>query len=123
MSSTKASSSVLLSGAVKKGATKKRLSNRAAVTILLAVLILVPSMVGFVNKFVEFFNVSQESGAGLFAVAPMLNYILASLGFLCMLVWAAFNGMFHDIERPKFDMLENEALLNGGKPAMVKTTL
>lgn len=101
---------------------KKRLSQRAAVTILLAVLILVPSMIGFVNKFVEFFNVSQESGAGLFAVAPMLNYILASLGFLCMLVWAAFNGMFHDIERPKFAMLENENLLNGEPTRAVETT-
>lgn len=91
---------------------KNRLSQRAAVTIALAVMILVPSMIGFVNKFIEFFNVSQESGTGLFAVAPMLNYILASLGFLCLLLWAAFNGMFHDIERPKFAMLENEELLN-----------
>lgn len=100
--------------------SKKRLSQRAAVTILLAVLILIPSMFGFVNKFIEFFNVSQESGAGLFAVAPMLNYILASLGFLCLLVWAAFNGMFHDIERPKFDMLENEDLLNAESAAAAK---
>lgn len=91
---------------------KKRISSRSAVTILLAVMILIPSMFGFVNKFIEFFNVSRESGEGLFAVAPMLNYILASLGFLCMLVWAAANGMFHDIERPKFSMLENEKLLN-----------
>lgn len=108
--------------ATTKSRTKKRLSNRSAVTIILAVLILIPSMVGFINKFIEFFNVSQESGAGLFAVAPMLNYILASLGFLCMLVWAAFNGMFHDIERPKFDMLENESLLNGEKPTAVEPT-
>jgi hypothetical protein len=90
----------------------RRISHRAAVTITLAVLILVPSMVGFANKFIEFFNVSRESGDGLFAVAPMLNYVLASLGFLLLLIWAATNGMFHDIERPKYSMLENEELLN-----------
>lgn len=106
---------------MKTSMPKKRLSQRAAVTILLAVLILVPSMIGFVNKFIEFFNVTQESGAGLFAVAPMLNYILASLGFLCLLIWAAFNGMFHDIERPKFAMLENESLLNGESASAVET--
>lgn len=91
---------------------KKRLSARTAVTLLLAVMILIPSMFGFVNKFIEFFNVSQESGTGLFAVAPMLNYILASLGFLFMLFWAAANGMFHDVERPKHAMLEKENLLD-----------
>lgn len=91
---------------------KKRISSRAAITVVLAVLILIPSMMGFVNKFIEFFNVTQESGSGLFAVAPMLNYILASLGFLCLLIWATTNGMFHDIERPKFAMLENETLLD-----------
>jgi nitrogen fixation-related uncharacterized protein len=90
----------------------RRISHRAAVTITLAVLILIPSMIGFANKFIEFFNVSRESGDGLFAVAPMLNYVLASLGFLLLLIWAATNGMFHDIERPKYSMLENEELLN-----------
>ncbi len=97
---------------MKTQTPKKRFSNRSAVTIVLAVLILIPSMIGFVNKFIEFFNVSQEGGAGLFAVAPMLNYILASLGFLSLLIWATANGMFHDIERPKYAMLENEDLLN-----------
>jgi nitrogen fixation-related uncharacterized protein len=91
---------------------KKKFSARTAVTLLLAVLILIPSMFGFVNKFIEFFNVSQESGAGLFAVAPMMNYVLASMGFLLMLFWAAANGMFHDVERPKFAMLERERLLD-----------
>jgi hypothetical protein len=100
---------------------KRRLGHRATVTVILAVLILVPSMLGFATKFIEFFNVSQENGAGLFAVAPMLNYILASLGFLCLLMWAAFNGMFHDIERPKFAMLENERRLNGETTSSAET--
>jgi hypothetical protein len=29
-----------------------------------------------------------------------------------MLLWAAWNGMFRDVERPKIDFLENERLLD-----------
>jgi hypothetical protein len=41
-----------------------------------------------------------------------VNYLLASIGFLCMLIWAAANGMFRDIEQPKYRMLEVEEQLN-----------
>ena len=49
---------------------------------------------------------------GAFAVTPIVNYLLAGLGFLCMLGWAACNGMFHDIEQPKRTMLETEQQLD-----------
>ena len=42
----------------------------------------------------------------------MVNYMLASLGFLCMLIWATINGMFYDIEKPKEIMLEREQQLD-----------
>ena len=38
---------------------------------------------------------------GAFAISPILNYLLASLGFLCLFGWAAVDGMFRDIEQPK----------------------
>ena len=38
---------------------------------------------------------------GAFAITPMVNYLLASLGFLCLLLWATRNGMFRDIESAK----------------------
>ena len=85
---------------------------RTIVTLALAVLILVPSMLGFVAKFVEFVNTYRTETGGVFAITPMVNYLLASLGFLCLLAWAATNGMFHDIERPKHTMLEREAALD-----------
>ncbi len=81
-------------------------------TIIFAVVILIPSMYGFVGKFVELVHVFQGESGGEFAIAPMLNYLLASLGFLCMLVWATSNGMFHDVERAKVEMLEHERLLD-----------
>ena len=66
------------------------------ITLAMAVLILIPSMYGFVGKFVEFVH----------------NYLLASAGFFCMLLWAAWNGMFRDVERPKVEFLENESRLD-----------
>jgi hypothetical protein len=85
---------------------------RAIVTLIFAVAILVPSMLGFVAKFVEFINTFRGETGGAFAITPMVNYLLASLGFFCMLVWATLNGMFHDIEKPKQTMLENDAALD-----------
>ena len=86
---------------------------RNKLTLLLAVLILVPSLWGFGSKFLEFVALVRGEVDGAFAVTPVVNYLLASLGFLCLFGWAACNGMFHDIERPKQTMLENEARLDG----------
>ena len=76
------------------------------VTALLALLILIPSLWGFGSKFLEFVAIYRGEVDGAFAVAPILNYLLASLGFLMLFCWAVMNGMFHDIERPKYTMLE-----------------
>lgn len=82
------------------------------VTVGMAFLILLPSMYGFVGKFIEFVHIYRGSSGGEFAVAPIMNYLLASAGFFCLLVWAAWNGMFRDIEKPKDEMLANEAILD-----------
>lgn len=85
-------------------------------TIVLALLILIPSMLGFITKFIELFAVLNGDPDGVFALTPILNYLLASLGFLCLLLWAAGRGMFHDVELPKRAMLEREDLLDGRTP-------
>jgi len=93
-----------------KSASAARL--RSAIVLTLAVLILVPSCVGFMQKLQKLFLVTQGETASAFAVAPLTNYLLASFGFLLLLAWAARNGMFHDIEKPKHTMLENERRLD-----------
>ncbi|MCE9552307.1 MAG: hypothetical protein K8T91_02890 [Planctomycetes bacterium] len=85
---------------------------RQCVMILMAVLILVPSLLGFGTKFVEFIRLVRGDVDGTFAITPVVNYLLASSGFLCLFIWAALGGMFHDIERPKRTMLQNEDRLN-----------
>jgi hypothetical protein len=92
---------------------------QAWITIAMAVLILIPSMYGFVGKFVEFVHIYRGSSGGEFAVAPIMNYLLASAGFFCMLLWASWNGMFRDVEQPKVDFLENERLLDRRGPPAV----
>jgi hypothetical protein len=85
---------------------------QARITLLLAVLILIPSGYGFVEKFIELIRVYRGESDGAFAVAPMMNYLFASLGFGCLLLWAAAHGMFRDIEGPKYDMLAQEEQLD-----------
>ncbi len=71
-----------------------------------------PAMFGFGTKFYELIRVFQGDPAGAFAVTPIVNYLLASFGFVLLFGWAARNGMFRDIECPKFEMLENERRLD-----------
>jgi hypothetical protein len=85
-----------------------------SVVIALAVVILGASMYGFGDKFVQFIKVARGEQDGMFALTPIINYLMASFGFLCLLGWAAANGMFHDIELPKRTMLENDEQLEAG---------
>ena len=82
-----------------------------ATTILLALVFLVPAGYGFGRKFLELvYLVGDDDGA--FAVLPVVNYLLASLGFLFLFFWAIWNGMFRHMEQPKYDMLTTEARLD-----------
>jgi len=84
--------------------------------LVMAVAILVPSLYGFGTKFLEFIALYRGDVNGAFAISPILNYLLASLGFLCLFGWAAMHGMFHNVEQPKYTLLENEARLDSGAP-------
>jgi hypothetical protein len=85
---------------------------RTIVNWLFVVAILAPSLWGFGMKFREFVLLARGDVEGVFAVTPVINYLLASLGFLSLFGWAAANGMFYDIEEPKHTMLENEQRLD-----------
>jgi len=86
------------------------------VVLVLAVVILGFCFFGFGSKFVEFVRLvtsdKESAREGVFAVAPLVNYLLASAGFLCLAGWAAAHGMFHDIEQPKQTMLDVNAKLD-----------
>jgi hypothetical protein len=83
---------------------------------VMALAVLVPSCYGFGTKFLEFVALFRGDVDGAFAISPILNYLLASVGFLLLFGWAALGGMFRDVERPKYAMMENEALLDVEAP-------
>jgi hypothetical protein len=93
---------------------KSAVNNRRQwlITIALAVAILIPSMWGFGTKLSEFIALCRGEVDGRFAVTPVVNYLLASAGFFCLLCWAAIHGMFRDIEQPKLALLERERELD-----------
>jgi len=80
--------------------------------LIMALAVLLPSLYGFGTKLIEFIALFRGDVDGAFAISPVLNYLLASMGFLCLFGWAAMHGMFRDVERPKVTMLENEARLD-----------
>ncbi|MFK7820269.1 MAG: hypothetical protein AB8G99_16220 [Planctomycetaceae bacterium] len=92
--------------------TKSPMRKQLIVTGTLALLILIPSMLGFADKFYQLVLLCKGEAEGAFAITPVVNYLLASFGFLCLLVWATMNGMFSDIERPKTNMLDTESRLD-----------
>lgn len=86
------------------------------VMLVMALAVLLPSLYGFGSKFIEFIALYQGDVEGVFAISPISNYLLASLGFLCLFGWAALHGMFRDIEQPKRTMLANERALDRAAP-------
>lgn len=83
---------------------------------LMALVFVVPAGIAFVNKFIHFMGTVRTEEMGGAALVPMLNYLAVAAGFTCLFIWAMFRGMFHDVEAPKYTMLENEAKLDEISP-------
>lgn len=81
-------------------------------TLVFALVVLIPSGFGFTRKFLELMALTRGDADGVFAISPVVNYLLASVGFFFLFCWAILNGMFGDIEGPKRAMLENERMLD-----------
>lgn len=81
-------------------------------TLVFALAVLIPSGYGFTRKFLELLALTRGGSDGVFAISPVLNYLLTSVGFFFLFCWAILGGMFGDIERPKYAMLETERMLD-----------
>ena len=81
-------------------------------TWFFSALVLIPTILGFANKFLDLILVVQGDYDGAFAVTPIVNYLLATAGFLCLLIWTAMHGAFQNLDAPSHAMLENERLLD-----------
>ena len=77
-------------------------------TWVVSAVILTPAILGFANKFIDLLLVVQGDEDGSFAVTPVVNYLLATAGFLCLFIWTASKGAFQDLDAPSRTMFENE---------------
>ena len=73
---------------------------------------LVPAGVGFTVKYLDLLILFGSGEEGAFAIMPIMNYLLCSLGFFMLFFWAVRHGMFREIEQAKFKMLETERELD-----------
>ena len=66
----------------------------------------------FIYKLYEFISTASKGQLPGFAIATVVSYFLATMGFLCLAVWAFLRGHYHDIEEPKLRLLQTEAELD-----------
>ncbi len=77
-------------------------------TWFFSAVVLIPTILGFANKFLDLVLVVQGDEDGAFAVTPICNYLFATAGFLCLFVWTATQGAFQNLDGPSHTMMENE---------------
>jgi hypothetical protein len=71
--------------------------------------------VTFLFKLYEFVATASRGELPGFAFATVFSYFLATLGFLCLALWAFLKGHYRDIEEPKHRLLETEARLEAAE--------
>lgn len=81
-------------------------------TYVFAAIVLIPTILGFGNKFLDLLLVVHGDEEGAFAATPIVNYLLATAGFFCLLLWSAARGAFHDMDEPGRVMFEIEQRLD-----------
>ncbi|MBI1349324.1 hypothetical protein GC163_23905 [bacterium] len=79
---------------------------------LFSAIVLIPTVLGFANKFLDLILVIQGDEEGAFAATPIVNYLFATAGFVCLLLWTATQGAFHNLDEPSRVMFENEQELD-----------
>jgi hypothetical protein len=95
-------------------------SKASLLTWIFSTLVLVPAILGFANKFLDLLLVVQGDEEGAFAATPIVNYLLATAGFLCLLLWTAGQGAFRDLDAPSHTMFENELRFDQQSPATLQ---
>ncbi len=90
----------------------KRARTKGIILLLMALFFVAPAGIAFVAKFIKLMRTVGSDEMGAAALVPMLNYLAVAAGFICLLCWSIFRGMFRDVEAPKYKLLENEELLN-----------
>jgi len=87
---------------------------RTVIVFALAVGVMVVAGGAFVAKMFEFaMTMAGDEVVGFGAVA-VTTYLMGMLPLLLLMLWAVTTGRFHDIEGPKFRMLELDREIERG---------
>jgi hypothetical protein len=88
-----------------------KMSRAARIICWVLTLAMTISGVAFFTKIFRFSQTFWSEGAEMlgFALIPVTNYLCVAAGFFLLLIWAYLKGDFSDIERAKFELLEDDA--------------
>jgi hypothetical protein len=98
-----------------------KLGVRGHVVFGFAIAVMVIAGLGFVYKMTEFVvTITRDDIEGFGAVA-VATYLIGMLPIVFLTLWGVLTGRFHDIERPKFRLLELDREIErggelGGRP-------
>jgi uncharacterized membrane protein YhaH (DUF805 family) len=87
---------------------------RTIVVLGMAVAVLVGAGVGFVYKMSEFVMTIVKDDVEGFGAVAVIVYLVGIVPIIFLTLWAVLTGRFHDIERPKFRMLELDREIERG---------
>jgi uncharacterized membrane protein YhaH (DUF805 family) len=93
---------------------KERLSTRGLILFTMTVLVMVVAGGAFVHKMFEFVLTIERGDVQGFGAVSIATYLLGMLPLLFLTLWAVLSGRLRDVERPKFRMLELDALIERG---------
>jgi hypothetical protein len=75
----------------------------------------------FCLKLYDFIKTAGRGELPGFAFATVVSYFIVTLGFLCLALWAFLSGHFHDIEEPKYRLLETESEIDRREAELART--
>jgi hypothetical protein len=75
----------------------------------------------FCLKLYDFIKTASRGDLPGFAYATVVSYFIVTLGFLCLALWAFLRGHYHDIEEPKYRLLETESEIDRQEAESVRT--
>lgn len=79
-----------------------------------AVIVMAVAGTSFIYKMTLFtFTMAGDDVRGFGAVA-VGTYLIGMVPIVCITLWAVLTGRFHDIERPKYRLLELDAEIDRG---------
>lgn len=87
-------------------------STKQRFLLAFGVFVIVAGALGFGAKLLEMIMTAVRGREHAFTAPPVVGYLFVAGGYLFLLGAATLQGMFRNVERPKYRMLELEEEIN-----------